>query len=253
MSIKSTDMDGVRKRLQEFGATLMSEDLLRKALEDRNVKFDYMCIHGHLNHKTVSCFRQYSICRVCSGCDPEQAKQRFLFKVEDRGGLVDAEKYKNSKTKIEIICHEGHSWESTPNSILRETWCPQCANRSIDQTLERLVAKVEERLGKFNPAMFKTANTKLRFTCHHEHVWDTKPLSILDGRWCPRCANRSTDQARERLLSKVESHKGKVDMTTYLNVNKKCSFECEKGHTWETTPRSVLNGSWCRTCSYKGR
>jgi len=47
-----------------------------------------------------------------------------------RGGKCLSKIYKNTKTKLQWECSEGHQWKATPTSIKNSgTWCPICSIR----------------------------------------------------------------------------------------------------------------------------
>ena len=46
-------------------------------------------------------------------------------------------------------------------------------------------------------------------------------------------------------------HGGWCLSTTYSNNKTKLTWKCAKGHVWDATPRSVMQGRWCRTCAHE--
>ncbi len=52
----------------------------------------------------------------------------------------------------------------------------------------------------------------------------------------------------QKLASK---HKGKCLSTEYINRHSKLEWACEKGHTWSTAPKYILDGSWCPKCVHE--
>ena len=246
-------MDVVRHRLELFGAQLVSEELLERALLNQKIKFDYTCAIGHLNHKTVISFRRSQICIVCSGRDPEDSKRRFAETVRDRGWTTDLDAYRGSSVKVTISCSAGHCWEAKPCFVLQGNGCSRCSGRSSEQAREKLAKMVEARNGKVDIETYKNAQTKLVFTCSAGHEWKTTPGQVFLGRWCPRCSNNSTDLTKEKLVEVVARRGGKIDIGEYISNKAKMSFECTAGHRWEAVPKSVINGHWCRACSVKWR
>ena len=246
-------MEGIKNRLRDYGAMLISEESLVNAVQNRKLKFDYKCEKGHINHKTIASFYLTKICRVCSGRDPEDSKRRFAEIVQEKGWNTDLEKYKGSSVKIGISCSLGHFWEAKPCNVLRGQGCSRCSQKSTEQTQEKLVEVVKHHEGKFDSTKYKNARTKILFTCRDGHEWETTPAKVLQGHWCARCSNNSIDMTKEKLVKIVDGHEGKVDMSLYVSNKTKMPFECKEGHRWSTIPKSVLNGCWCRVCSAKTR
>jgi hypothetical protein len=46
---------------------------------------------------------------------------------DNRGGQCLSKKFLGVKAKLEWKCNKGHSWEATPDNIIRGSWCPRCA------------------------------------------------------------------------------------------------------------------------------
>ena len=88
----------------------------------------------------------------------------------------------------------------------------------------------------------------MTFTCAFKHQWSAIPESIYNGTWCPRCANCSPEQSKERLLERVKEKKGLVDETKYENGRTQMQFTCAEKYGWLATPEGILSGTWCPTC-----
>jgi hypothetical protein len=56
--------------------------------------------------------------------------------------------------------------------------------------LEKLQRIAEERGGKCLSDAYINSTTPLKWQCKEGHVWETKPINITQGRWCPRCGRR---------------------------------------------------------------
>jgi hypothetical protein len=58
-----------------------------------------------------------------------------------RGGRCLSPQYLGIKTKLSFECALGHAWETTPDTIRRGSWCPQCAKvgSSLGERITRTV------------------------------------------------------------------------------------------------------------------
>ncbi|WP_373322126.1 zinc-ribbon domain-containing protein [Paraburkholderia adhaesiva] len=52
-----------------------------------------------------------------------------------RTGECLSERYVNNETKLRWRCAKGHEWEAVPASVIKGSWCPQCA--ILNQTRAR--------------------------------------------------------------------------------------------------------------------
>ncbi|MET2530950.1 hypothetical protein ABXT28_22265 [Ralstonia sp. SM1878_UCD538_TZ35] len=44
-----------------------------------------------------------------------------------------------------------------------------------------------------------------------------------------------------------------VTPTQYKNIRSKLTWECHRGHVWETSPNSMFAGHWCPSCAILDR
>jgi hypothetical protein len=51
----------------------------------------------------------------------------------------------------------------------------------------------------------------------------------------------------------AEKKGGKCLSGIYIGSQSKLSWECEKGHTWESRPNCIGQGRWCPTCANRKR
>lgn len=107
--------------------------------------------------------------------------------------------------------------------------------------------------GKCLSTIYISSSHKLIFECGNNHVWKTTLAGVRKG-WCPKCSvyvyNRKTIQDAQQL---AEEKGGKCLSTEYTNNHTKMLWECEHGHTWETTYNLIQMGKWCPQCGRKSR
>jgi len=99
-------------------------------------------------------------------------------------------------------------------------------------------------------------NIKLKYRCKNNHEWDASPQKISLGRWCPKCsvierANKKRGNIEE--MQKLALNKGGICLSTeYIGCDDKLNWQCKQKHSWQATPSSIKNGTWCPTC-YRNR
>ncbi len=97
-------------------------------------------------------------------------------------------------------------------------------------------------------------DTKLGWMCEKGHVWEATPVKIKQGSWCPQCTKHrdSKEEKFEKLRATAKEKGGECLSDEFVNSKTKLQFKCAKGHVWETTPETILNGCWCELC-YKNQ
>jgi len=155
-------------------------------------------------------------------------------------------KYKNMNSKLMWQCKFGHIWYSKASNVKYGTWCPYCVGRN--KTIKDMQIVAKQRNGKCLSKKYINPTTKLTWQCSEGHKWKANPNSILNGRWCSRCAKNLKKTLKE-IRQYAKKHGGKCLATKYINTDSKVKWQCKNGHIWETTPAIVKRGAWCSVCA----
>ena len=102
---------------------------LRTITKIKNLK---SFIHSELIRLYIPIPKKFDQIKIPFGkCyQPETVKQfaRIQSICKKNTGFCLDPCYINNATKMKFKCKKSHSWESTPASILKGSWCPDCAN-----------------------------------------------------------------------------------------------------------------------------
>jgi hypothetical protein len=174
--------------------------------------------------------------------------QDLQMLAERRGGKCLSEDYLNSQTKLTWQCAKGHTWKAIPSNIKQDHWCPYCAGKK-KWTIKQMQELAEKRGGKCLSEVYINNHTRLLWECGNGHKWQTPPINVIQGRWCPSCASRKRAKTIEQMRAFAKSKGGKCLSTSYVDSRTKLLWECAKGHTWETSFDNIRNGHWCSVCA----
>lgn len=61
----------------------------------------------------------------------------------------------------------------------------------------------------------------------------------------------TTHDILEKAKKAARSKGGLCLSKSLKNSKSKLTFQCDKGHRWDTTPHSVINGTWCKICGFE--
>ena len=61
----------------------------------------------------------------------------------------------------------------------------------------------------------------------------------------------TTHDILEKAKKAARSKGGLCLSKSFTNSKSKLTFQCDKGHRWDTTPHSVINGTWCKICGFE--
>jgi hypothetical protein len=99
---------------------------LSKSYAGINSPLRWQCAEGHVWQATPAHIRGGHWCASCAGhIRYTLADMQALAR--SRGGRCLSETYINNRTKLQWQCKLGHEWKARPDSIIRGTWCAECA------------------------------------------------------------------------------------------------------------------------------
>jgi len=128
-------------------------------------------------------------------------------------------------------------------------WWPTMGGKPLNRAIinerlkERGIVMLDDYERQYIPA---------RFQCPNGHVWKARPNNILSGKGCPICWQpEMSERLRipEKTIRQRLAEKGITLIGKYDGTQAKTTFQCEKGHVWETTPTAVLSRTGCPDCA----
>ena len=125
-----------------------------------NLKLKWKCKRGHEWMATPSKIKRGTWCPVCSN-ETSVTIEEMQEIAKNKGGQCLSDKYHNSTTKLDWMCHNKHKWSATPRSITVGYWCPEC--RKL--TIEDMVGLANEKNGKCLSDKCSGAHTPLLWEC----------------------------------------------------------------------------------------
>jgi hypothetical protein len=118
-----TAKDNFLENINNLGGTVTGEYI------NSSTPVECICQNGHpCNPKPNRIQQGNGMCIICTGRDPETAKDNFYKSIKKQGGTVTGE-YINSSTPVECICSKGHPCNPRPGDIQQgHGMCGCCSN-----------------------------------------------------------------------------------------------------------------------------
>ena len=179
-----------------------------------------------------------------------------------RAGRVTAvEPYVHMFSEIGFVCDKGHSFKTTPASMLKsyvKYGCPECgclsAHLSQTKTQSQLIEDVKAIHGVsiWPTGIYSGRNNKILWECENGHQFMATPATILMGSKCQQCIGRAVNNHEQYIAEIQRRFRGRVWPTVqYVNSATKISHQCGKGHDFVISPNQVLDSVFggCAACA----
>lgn len=145
--------------------------------------------------------------------------------------------YKNSKTKVDIICHKHGVFKQTPTEHLDGSGCPKCGNERVGfnqtYTMNDFLFFSKDMHGDkydYSKVVYTNGRTDVEIICPKHGSFAQKPFSHILGTGCPKCA-KSVSSDEVRLLEYVEDWIAKhCDIKPAIVTNRSPDFFPNKQH-----------------------
>jgi len=176
--------------------------------------------------------------------DIERA-QRHAVK---RGGRLVSTVLNGDGEKVLWECREGHRWESTPNNtVYMKRWCPKCYRDGLGsgEKKEVFLRWLSEN-GYIAISEYVNRVTKVVIQCGRGHVWNVRPMNIVEKTKCPYCSGRIP--TAEKLDELIMERKWFLIGEYIEDHNTRMLFRCERGHTVKASFDEIRRGKKCRAC-----
>lgn len=162
--------------------------------------------------------------------------------------------YKDSVTKVIILCEIHGSFLQEPASHTRGTGCPKCSGK-YSYTTKEYIDKVKVIHGNFydyTKTEYINSTSKLLITCPIHGDFEQNPSDHQNGSGCKKCyieqIRSSTEQFIEK-AKKIYGEKHDYDLVDYIDRNTYVKIICPKHGIFEKSPLVYLKGQGCQKCA----
>ncbi len=212
-------------------------------------------IHGNFLQKPNDHLNGYG-CIKCGG------KEKYTLDIFiEKSSKVHENKYdyskaiyKNSSTKIEIICLEHGSFWQTPATHLFGQGCPSCAGKKKLTTEEFIIRAQQIHKNEFNYSKveYKNLKEKVEILCEmHGSFYPTPDDHLNRKSGCPSCSRTKRLTTEEFITRSNITHNNFYDYSKskYINNSTKIEIVCNKHGSFKQIPGDHIRGKGCKKCS----
>lgn len=200
-------------------------------------------------------FLRYKGCPKCA--NGEMSLKQFIKKANKvhnhKYDYSLIKEYKNTKTKIKIICSEHGEFEQLPGNHLRGQGCIVCSGRIIYTNSSFIKKATIIHSNKYNYSLTKYdgARNKIKIICPEHGLFEQAAYTHLNGIGCIKCAGTYSYTTKEFIEKAKTVHGDKYDysLTSYKNQKSKVKIICPEHGFFDQQARAHLNGQGCPRCN----
>ena len=181
----------------------------------------------------------------------EKAKATLIEECARRGFVLLGD-YVNAKTKIDMLCPNGHGVSIAPSNFKKGRGCSVCSKKGFEYGREAFIDAATNK-GFVVTGGYSGANSQVEVICPNGHKTTINPQSIKKGLLsCRVCSKNDPDSAEKSLIEMVESL-GFELISGYRGANRDVLMRCVSGHDFLMTPKNFKAGQRCPVCKGKNR
>ena len=175
----------------------------------------------------------------CPDCKNDKLRDKFAFSQthfikllkEVHGSSINYDKviYKNSHTKIDLVCPLHGSFECLPVHALRGTGCAKCSKKKVANKLKMSVedfiykaSEIHQNRYSYEKVNFKNLRESIKIKCKKHGYFDQVAFGHMTGTGCPKCkSSRGENEIINWLIkNKISYIHQWVDHDCIINVGK---------------------------------
>jgi len=227
--------------------------VVSKEYINAHAKLDIICEKGHNFKMNWAKLSQKRWCPKCSIKNKTFTYEYIKSKIKELhpGCKLLSKEYVQSKEKIELICENGHKFQTNWNGIKIGYWCNACRIQKISFSIDhvKLFLKTYHPNAKLLSTKYKNNRTKLYILCKNNHNFHTTFQDLNKGNWCAECSgNKKLTIEKIKNYIKSTHPNAKLLSTEYKNNKEKLSLECENKHEFKMCFANITQNQWCPKC-----
>lgn len=173
--------------------------------------------------------------------------------VENIKYKLDSKTYNGYYDKLDIVCDQGHAFQTSFNIIRTGSKCPICYRKSQSLSMLKSFEYIKNYIESHgftlysNKDKYKRNTTKLRMLCPNGHEISICWSDFKRGIGCSVCSG-TKKKTIEDVKQYAETFNYRCLSDKYLNCEEKLYFLCSSAHIYQASWSSFKSGHRCPKC-----
>jgi hypothetical protein len=164
------------------------------------------------------------------------------FKLINPSYEYDLSNYVNNKSKIKILCDNGHNFEMSVQQHLRGYKCPICIGykKNKDDIIKMCIDK-HNGYYDYSKSTWVNLHDKVIIICPEHGEFTQSIKQHIKGNKCIKCSRRYKKSPKEFIDYCLTIDKDIKVISDYINGNTKLIFSCRKHGLFYKIPQQIKN------------
>jgi hypothetical protein len=221
-------------------------------------KIKIICDKGHIFYQSPNHHLKGEKCPYCSKCW-KYTTETFIEKckkIHSNKYDYSLVEYKNTRSKVKIICPVHGIFEQNAGSHLLGYGCSKCGRDVIRKSTQELVEQLKQLYGdyyNYSLVEWSGRENKIKIICPKHNIQEINTRYALRGNMCCKeCYFDTRRLTQEQFLEqakKIHGNSFDYSKSVYKNATTPIIIKCSKGHTFKMKPQMHLyNCCGCPIC-----
>ena len=240
--MKKLTFEEVKKYIENHGYTLLSTEY-----KNNKTKINIKCPKGHIFDMKFNSFKSGVRCPVC--CGNQKLSYEYVKKyIENYEYKLLSKSYKNNRTKLEVMCPEGHIFSVRFNNFKNGSRCPICYGH-VKYSYDEVKNVFEYEGYKLLSNEYINKDSKLEVMCPEGHIYFTSLNVFKRGFRCPHCSGKAKHNL-DFIRYFLNKNGYELLSTEYINAHTPIYMKCPEGHIFKMRFGDFKNNNRrCPICS----
>lgn len=221
----------------------------------KKCRIEVICPNGHYLRTSWSSFaHQGSRCKkgLCNvtGNKLRKKLEEIISEIKVRGYEVieGQDEYVNNKSKLTLLCKNGHRWSVSYNHFMKVRDCPDCDGFRRPYEYEEVKEKFRKEGCKLLESEYVNSGTPMRYRCVCGSTrYKIRLNDFIAGVRCKRCSNMESRSIEE--ITKLFEARGHTLLESKEKGTKiPYAYQCKCGNISSISLTNLLRGVRCMEC-----
>lgn len=251
---KFTSQEEILKIVKQSNYTLID---VNNNYSDEKVRITVKCENDHTYSINLKTFKDGKRCKKCGnkngGLKRRNKIENIKIELNELGFTVkEPFVYTNNKDIFQVLCSNGHEWDTSYNQWTKTKECPICNGYRYKYTYDEVYKIFLNEKCELLSEEYVDNHSLLDYRCVCGRKSEIRLTDFNRGVRCYECSFRKIAFEELETIFNSEGYVIVSNKDDYRGITYKITVKCPKGHTREITPFNFIDHSTrCFDCYHE--